>query len=269
MAGKVTTERAPVKRSPDRGKEPISDRQLAAVLRPFVRAAGPVVGAMRAPGRLGGLGSVKVPGSAAWQALAPQDRTIWWINRVGRLTALVAAIPGLGGVLADRLPIQDALGASAQGLLLCAIAEEHGVRDLGERVRLLAWVLFDRDLDPALAVGKDDEVRERASGRGPGIVSPEDSQASKKARAEELAGEFAGNTKRRMTVLACSRTLWRMARSLTAIPGELEKRPRGYFFQRGIGMLPIVGMVGNYLAERSALKRVASMSAKWLASRRA
>ncbi|MTD54161.1 hypothetical protein [Amycolatopsis pithecellobii] len=229
--------------------EAISDRQVVAALRPFVRAARPVVGAMRTPGRLEGLANVKVPGSAAWAAMSTEQRTDWWINRVGRLTALVTAIPGIGGALADRLPIQETLGASAQGLLLCAIADEHGIDEVGERVRLLGWVLFQRDLDPALAAGMD---RERT----------EDAETA------ELAGEFGEQRGRKITLKSVAGTLWRMGRSLLAVSGELEKRPRGRFYQRAIGMLPIVGMAGDYWAERAGLKRVAKRADRWLSAAR-
>jgi hypothetical protein len=227
--------------------EAISDQQVVKVLRPFVRAAGPVLAAMRTPGKLEGLALVKVPGTAAWAAMDVEQRTGWWINRVGRLTALVTAIPGIGGVLADRLPVQDALGASAQGLLLCAIAGEHGIDDIGERVQLLAWVLFNRDIDPALAAGKQAEKTEDAE-------------------TAELAGEFSesGRQGRKITLKASAGMLWRMGRSLLAISGELEKRPRGRFYQRAFGMLPVVGMAGDYLAERSGLKRVSRRATKWL-----
>ncbi|WP_236789236.1 hypothetical protein [Amycolatopsis sp. GM8] len=227
--------------------EAISDRQVVQVLRPFVRAARPVVGAMRTPGRLEGMANMKVPGSAAWVAMTPEQRTDWWINRVGRLTALVTAIPGLGGVLADRLPVQDALGASAQVLLLCAIADEHGIDEIGERVRLIGWVLFRRDLDPSLAAGKD---------------------AAEEAEAAELAGEFGEQQNRKITLKSAAGTLWRMGRSLLAISGELEKRPRGRFYQRAVGMLPLVGMAGDYWAERTGLRSVAKRASKWLSAAR-
>lgn len=235
--------------------EAISDRQIVAALRPFVRAAGPVVAAMRTPGRLRGFAAMKVPGSVAWHGLSAQVRTMWWINRVGRLTALVTAIPGLGGAMADRLPVQDGLGAAAQGLLLCAIAEEHGVHDLAGRVRLLAWVLFKRDVDPALVAGKNDDPSSSAEAK-----NAEDAEVAR------LTGDFGRQMKRRVTIAACAAALWRLARLLMAISGELEKRPRGRFYQRALGALPVVGMLGDYLAERSALRHSARATAKWLAS---
>lgn len=229
--------------------EAISDRQIVQVLRPFVRAARPVLSAMRTPSRLEGLANVKMPGSAAWAAMDTEQRTDWWINRVGRLTSLVTAIPGIGGVLADRLPVQDALGASAQGVLLCAIAGEHGVEDVGERVRLVAWVLFDRDIDPALVGRKQPEQAEDAE-------------------TAELAGDFAEQPGRKITLKSVATTLWRMGRSLLAISSELEKRPRGRFYQRALGMVPVVGIAGDYLAERSGLKRVAKRATLWLSGAR-
>ncbi|MDQ0379281.1 hypothetical protein [Amycolatopsis thermophila] len=231
--------------------EAISDRQVVAVLRPVVRASGPVLHALRTPGRLEGLASVRVPGSAAWEAMARDQHVDWWINRLGRLTSLVTSIPGLGGALADRLPVQDALGTATQALLLTAIAEERGVTDVGERVRLVAWVLFGRDVDPALAAGKDGE-RDAAV---------EDAETAK------LAGEFSQveHRSRHITLKSAGKTLWRMGRSLMAITGELDKRPHGRFYHRAVGMLPVVGLVGDYLGERSGLKRVVRRADDWIA----
>jgi hypothetical protein len=256
--------------------EAISDSQVVAVLRPFVRGCGPMLDALRESDPMGlraraesagelaevesglrekllnGLTSVKVPGTAAWAAMDVDERTNWWVNRVGRFTALLTSIPGLGGALADRLPVQDTLGAASQGLLLCAIAGEHGVVDLGERVRLVAWVLFDRDIDPAIAAGKH-------AARDESAVSAEN------AATEQLTEELAESKKKhgRITLKASVGTLWRLGRSLLGIVEELEKRPRGRFYHRAIGMLPIVGMAGDYLGERSGLKRVAKRARRW------
>ncbi|GAB3566917.1 hypothetical protein GCM10027445_14530 [Amycolatopsis endophytica] len=229
--------------------EAISDRQVVAVLRPVVRASGPVLHALRTPGRLEGLASVRVPGSVAWEEMDRERHVDWWVNRLGRLTSLVTAIPGLGGALADRLPVQDALGTAAQALLLTAMAEEHGVTDIGERVRLVAWVLFERDVDPALAAGKKED------------------SADEDAETAKLAGEFSQveHRSRRITLKSAGGTLWRMGRSLLAITDELDKRPHGRFYHRAVGMLPVVGMVGDYLGERSGLKRVVRRADAWFA----
>ncbi|MQA61377.1 MAG: hypothetical protein GEU86_07740 [Actinophytocola sp.] len=260
--------------------EVISDRQVVAVLRPFVRATAPVLDALRESDPLGlrakataaaergetitelagtpqtvrrrllnGLSTVKVPGTGAWGTMNPEERTKWWINRVGRLTALLTSIPGLGGALADRLPVQDALGAASQGLLLCAIAGEHGVTGHPERVRLLAWVLFGRDVAPSLAAGE----------------YPEHDAQGEDARTEELTAELKESEGSKISIKAFAVTLWRLGRSLLAITDELEKRPRGRIWHRMLGVLPVVGMFADYLGERSALKRVAKRATTWFA----
>jgi hypothetical protein len=258
--------------------EAISDGQVVAVLRPFVRATGPLLDALRESDPLGlrargarsgdelaevepglrdklldGLSSVKVPGTTAWADMDAEQRTDWWVNRVGRFTALIVSMPGLGGALADRLPVQDALGAASQGLLLCAIAGEHGITEVGARVRLVAWVLFDRDVDPQIAAGKFADYD----------ASAEDAETA------ELTEEMTESSKKhgKITLKASARTLWRLGRLLLGITDELEKRPRGRFYHRALGMLPVVGMAGDYLGERSGLKRVAKRAGKWFATR--
>ncbi|MDV6011556.1 hypothetical protein [Haloechinothrix sp. LS1_15] len=252
----------------------VTDRQVVAVLRPFVRATGPVLDVLReadplslraraaaaaergdVPDELGHLppavrrwllrrlGSWRVPGTPAWRRMSPAQRERWWINRVGRFTALLASLPGLGGALARRFPVQSALSAASQGVLLCAIAGEYGMTGHAERVRMIAWVLFGRDIDGDLAAGKD----------------PSHDQVSEDAETADLGRELggAGQSRRGLGLTAVARTLWRLGRSLQAIGDELDARPRGRFWQRWLGAIPVVGVVGNYLGERSALKRVA------------
>lgn len=241
----------------------ISDGQLVAVLRPFVRACAPALDTVRDADPLGlktrdfgakrgivgkmlrGLTSLRVPGTAAWHAMGTDRRVRWWTDRFGRLTALVSAIPGLGGVLADRLPVQDMLGVTSQGLVLCAIAGEYGVVDTGARVRLLASVLFGRDVDPGLAAGRDDAVEDADVARLTGQAGPSRRRAA-------LSPRVVGGM------------LWRLARSLGGIPGELAKRPRGRWYHHLIGMLPVVGAVGDYFGERSGLRRVRKRALVWL-----
>jgi hypothetical protein len=178
------------------------------------------------------LAQVRYRGSAGWARLTVEDRSDWWVSRVGRLTSLAASVTGLAGVLGDRLPLQDMLGSAGQGLLLCAIAAEHGVDDRATRVRLLGKVLFGRDIDPAVAVGGAEEPAELPEGR--------------------------------LGLKPAAKWLWRQGKLLLAISDELEKRPHGRFYHRALGMLPIVGMAGDYLGERSALKRAAKAGHRWL-----
>ncbi|GLY50453.1 hypothetical protein [Lentzea sp. NBRC 102530] len=126
--------------------ETITDAHVSAVLRVFVRGCEPIVEKLREGDR--------------------KERGVdWWINHVGRLTAAVAALPRVMSVAGDKLPLADLLGSAGQGLLLCAIAAENDVDDLGTKVRLLASVLFGRDVDPAIAAGGDAGTDERTAGR--------------------------------------------------------------------------------------------------------
>jgi hypothetical protein len=250
----------------------ITDEYVVAVLRPFVRANRPVLNALRESDPFGlrkrmidnqtygdserdlkdkvldYLSAVKLPGTPAWAAMNPDMRCDWWIRRVGRFTSLLAAVPGVGGVLADRLPVQDALGAAGQGLLLCAIAGEYGIDDENDRVRLLASVLFRRDVDAALA----------KSSTG---------NAEVEQKAAELTAELeeSGRKHGKPTLRAIGRTVWRLGRALWALGDELEKRPQGRLFHKALGMLPVVGALGDYLGERSALRRVAKAARTWIA----
>ncbi|MCO7192599.1 hypothetical protein [Pseudonocardia sp. McavD-2-B] len=254
----------------------ISDDDLVQVLRPFVRATRPVLDGLResdpfglrarvTPGSdrpedateeersladkiLDALASVKVPGTSAWAAMDVPARTDWWVYRVGRFTTLIAAIPGLGGALARTLPVSDAVGAAGEGLLLVAIAGEHGVRSEDRLVELLASVLFQRELDLA--------ARE--------LTAAEDADAD--ARAEELTGDLAGDGKR-VTLKRVGSAVWRLGRALWGVEDELGKRPHGRFYHQWLGLLPVVGVVGKYLGEWSGLKRAAKQARAWLLRR--
>ncbi|WP_033440081.1 hypothetical protein [Saccharothrix sp. NRRL B-16314] len=235
--------------------ETITDRDVVRALRPFVRATGPLLDTLRDVNLLGlrdreverdadrglvdklwdQLAAVKVPGTAAWARMDVEQRDEFWLNRVGRLVSLLAALPGVGGVLADRLPIQSALGAAGQGLLLSAIAGEHGFTSTEDRVRLLAHVLFQRSVD----------------GRA---VDPQE---------DEQTAELIGELRQRSTFRAIGATVWKLAKVLWKLEDELDKRPQGRFYHQALGMLPVVGVVGDYFGERSALKRVRTAAYEW------
>lgn len=245
--------------------EAISDRALVGVLRAFVRAARPVLDALREADPFGlrarvphasgdgpvarvldALSTMEVPGTAAWAAMDVPQRSRWWVRRVGRFTTLLAAVPGIGGALAKRLPVSSVLGAAGQGLLLVAIAGEHGVRDEGSLVRLLAAVLFRREI----AVPEPDALADAAARR----------------QAAELTGELA-EPGRRLTPARVGSGVWRLGKALLAVEGELDRRPHGNVFQRAVGQLPLVGAVGTYWAEWSGLKRAAAAAEARLTAR--
>ncbi|MFC5949084.1 hypothetical protein ACFQH9_12455 [Pseudonocardia lutea] len=253
---------------------PITDTAVVGILRPFVRATRPILSALRESdpfglrGRGGGppaadsgadagdrsardrlldaLASAHVPGTAAWARMDVAERQKWWIYRVGRFATGVAAIPGLGGALARTLPVGAAVGAAAQGILLVAVAGEHGVTDEDHLVSLLAWVLFRRRPD-----------------LGGGPTAAEDAAAD--ARAAEIEGDLA--TEGRPTAARIGSAVWRLGRALYSVEDELDKRPHGRFYHEALGMLPVVGVVGKYLGEWSGLKRAAREAQRWLTGR--
>jgi hypothetical protein len=247
--------------------EAISDRTIVTVLRPFVRATRPVLDGLRDADPFGlrsrlaepaaaerglkdtvldALAAVEVPGTAAWASMDVPARSRWWVRRVGRFTTLLAAVPGLGGALANRLPVSKALGAAGQGLLLVAIAGEHGVRDEDALVALLGSVLFRRELTV----------------HGPSTAD----DAAADARAAELTGDLA-EPDTKPTLQRVGRAVWRLGRALFAVEDELDKRPHGNVLHEGLGMLPVVGAIGKYLGEWSGLKRAAREAEKRLAQR--
>lgn len=246
--------------------ETIPDAAIVAILRPFYRASRPVLGGLREADPFGlrnraasddderglrdklldGLAAVKVPGTAGWGSMGVAARCRWWVYRVGRITTLAAAVPGLGGALARTLPVSSAVGAAGQGLLLCAIAGEHGISDEETVVAMLASVLFDRDLAPR---GLD-----------------ADADAAVEKRADELTGDL-HDEHGRSTVRRVATAMWRLGRALYAVEDELDRRPHGRFYHEALGLLPGVGAVGKYLGEWSGLKRASKEAHRWLVRR--
>ena len=246
--------------------EVLTDERVAAVLRPFVRAATPVLAALREadPVRLRGreidalgdgaihkllrqLDSMQVPGSSTWDSMSVDERCDWWTLRVGRFLALAAGLPRFGGAITSRLPMRNALGITGQSLVLCAIAGEHGVTDSAVKVQLIAEVLLGRKISRELAAGSAGSAEDDAHTQ----ELTEDIDASKRKHGKA-------------TVKAVVRTVWRMARAVWEFDSELDKRPQGRLHHQLLGNLPVVGVVGGYLGERSALKRIGRKGAEWL-----
>ena len=257
----------------------ITDADVAAVLRPFVRATRPLLGALSDADPFGlqararqaadaptaapaarvkrtqrnrvvdRITSTRAPGTAAWAQMDMHARSAWWVRRVGRVTSLVAAVPGFGGAITSKLPVTSALGAVAQGLVLCAIADEHDMHDEADVVALLGAVMFRRDLCPPAR----------------GELS-RDSDAAIDARAAELTGGL--ETEKKPTLQRLGGALWRMGRGLLAVEGELGKRQRGGYITRWMSLIPVVGVAGKYLGEWSGLKKAAKAGEAWIHSRR-
>lgn len=254
--------------------EAITDEYVVRVLRPFVRANRPVLKALREADPLGLrrraqderlpkgvlnklrllLAARRMPGTPTWGAMNADARCDWWANRVSRFVALVAAVPGFGGLLADRLPLQDTLGVAGQGMLLCAIAGEYGFEHEDDQIRLLAHVLLGRDVDAELAAG-----------------SSNGSSADADAKAAELTVELDESKRKhggRPTLGAIAGTMWRLGRALWSLGDEVGKRPQGRLYHKVFGWLPVVGVVGDYFGERHALRKVARAGRSWIIARR-
>lgn len=172
----------------------VDDRHLVALLRPFVRAAGPVLTVLSEPD-LFGLRGRSLGAVANIDGVAPQylgrlrDLPEVLDERLSRLIVLLAAVPSV-----DR----EALRAAAHGVLLCAIAGEQGNDNTEFKVRLLAAVLFDRDVDPAPTGQYEDR------------------------RTAELTSELTESARRhgRYTVKSVADTMWRLGRSLGTTRGR-------------------------------------------------
>jgi hypothetical protein len=261
----------------DDDRQGITDAGVAAVLRPFVRATRPLLGALSDSDPFGlqaraeranadpatdratrkrhqklidRLAETRFPGSATWAQMDVHARSNWWVRRVGRLTSLVAAVPGFGGAITSRLPITMALGAVAQGLVLVAVADEHGLHDEAEVVALLGSVLFRRDLSPQ-----------------PTAELSSTANAEVDARAAELTGDLRPEADEAPIVQRVISAVWRMGRALLAVDDELDKRPHGGRLSRLMSLLPVVGVAGKYLGEWSGLKKAAKAGEQWIHAR--
>ncbi len=189
------------------------------------------------------LGDV-TPASPDWAAQPEQKRVEWWLRRIAIGAALAAAAPRFVGALADRVPLQAALGASAAGLAVCAVAHERGRADPADWVPLLARVLFDRDLTAATVsvptVEESDDQLERAAGD---TSEPPSGMAALAQGAQRVV-----------------RTLWRLARVFLDLQNLFDKRPRGGLLARSLAKVPIIGVAGGWLDERGAIRKAAKQT---------
>ncbi len=241
----------------------VDDRQLSVVLGRFARLAAHLLAEPAAwlgdgvperrtglLGRLQGAGEGARrlltgrlhPGVPGWEQVPQRDRTQWWVRRIEAVAAPVAATPRVAGALADRLPLQGALGAAAAGLAVCAVAREHGVDRPQDWVPLLARVLFDRELAPPAQVPSLEEAQ--AAGAADADSTPPPGVARRVASG-----------------------LWRLATILWSLPGVFDERPRGALVWRALGRLPVVGLAAGVLDERGAVRQAADETRELLARR--
>ena len=190
------------------------------------------------------LGDV-TPASPNWAAQPETERVNWWIRRIAVGAALAAAAPRFAGALADRIPLQAALGASAAGLAVCAVARERGQDTPADWVPLLARVLFNRDL-------------------GTGIAAPvpgaEEADGQLEAAASDLSEPPSTMAALAQGAQRVVRTLWRLARTFLDLQDLFDERPRGGLFARSLAKLPVVGVAGGWLDERGAIRKAAKQA---------
>lgn len=189
------------------------------------------------------------PSSPGWSRLPVRRRVDWWVIRIGVSAGLAAAAPRVAGALADRVPLQAVLGASAAGLAVCATAREHGRTDPAEWVPLLARVLFDRELSTgsaAVPAGPESE-QQLTEDAGPDQPVPDPGRGLR------------GGAQR------AARTVWRLAVTLWDLRGLLDERPRGGLVPRALAKLPVVGLAGGWLDERGGIRKAADRTSELLA----
>lgn len=170
--------------------------------------------------------SAGLPGTAKWAGWTAEERRDWWIKRVGPISTLAVAYPGVFGVIADRLPLQTVVGFAQQAVLLCAVARAYGVDDRHRHVDLLARVLLNRNLDSKAVLAKPDVEKE-----------------------EHSSTDFA-------------RGAWNGIGKSRAVLTELAHRPSSRQPWRVLGALPVVGAVADYIGETGALRRAADRAVK-------
>lgn len=182
------------------------------------------------------------PASGQWQNVPLNKRIDWWVTRIGISAGLAAATPRFAGALADRVPLQSALGSSAAGLAVCATAREHGRTTPAEWVPLLAKILFGRDLHAASVP----------------VPAPETSSDQLATAPEEDAdGGPSTISKLGRGAQQAAKTLWRLARAFNELQDLLDQRPRGGIFARTLAKVPVVGVVGGWLDERGGIRKAA------------
>lgn len=176
------------------------------------------------------LNAADVPGTLAWDDMDTDARINWWVRRVGSVSTIAVAFPGVLGAVGRQLPIQDLLGFASQAIVLCAVARELDVSDQKSQVRMLAEVLCHRDL----------------------------SNIKNSAPADESAAAIP------RTPLGIAKALWKLVGLFDAIGDELAKRPHSRAPFRYLGMLPGIGAIAAYLGEHGALTRAAKAGRQWI-----
>ncbi|GAB2647145.1 hypothetical protein GCM10027169_14460 [Gordonia jinhuaensis] len=173
------------------------------------------------------------PGTSRWQGWDRRRRVRWWNTRVGALTSILVAYPGVFGAAARRLPVADLAGFVNQLLLLTAALRVYSVTDRYEQTDRLAEVLCHRSVDSRRLLGPAEEGE----------------------RSDEKVDAAEGSACRSRSPRALVGGLWSLKKTYDAIVDELAERPSPSLPWRWLGMVPFVGAPATYIGERRALRR--------------
>lgn len=187
---------------------------------------------------------MKVPGHTEWPTLPLAERCDWWVDRLGTFAAIIAGLPRVSGAAADRLPIQDSLGATVQAAVIGAICREYGVEDHAERTAVMARILTGREITAETVRRFDD----------PG------------AAAADVKTELGLDDGHDRGLRDGIKLVWRIGRMLSKVGEVFEDRPRGSLPARALGKLPGVGMIGGYFDERKGIRKAAYRAGELLSS---
>nr|WP_246372521.1 hypothetical protein [Gordonia humi] len=174
------------------------------------------------------LDTVRWPGTPRWDRSSVDDRSDWWVERIGAVTTLAVAFPGMFGAAARVVPLGAWLGYVDQALVIRAVAREHGAVSRGVGVVMLARILFDRDVSEIVA-GVDERVDDVDD--DPGLVG----------------------------------RLWEIGSTLYEVSRSLDSRPGPPRLLRWGAALPLVGAPLTYVGERMALRRAVDAATGWIA----
>ena len=167
------------------------------------------------------------------------------MRRVGLVTSMLAATPGIGGPVTEKFPLKNALAAAGQGLVLCGIAGEYGVRETDVLVQLLSAVLLHREVDPS-----------RFS-QGTGQILDEVAEPTNELRQVDS----------KLTIKTLARTLCRLGDTLSSLSQEFSASRQDARKRSLMRRIPGVGAgVDSFLTERASLESVAKVASAWLSA---
>lgn len=173
-----------------------------------------------------------------WATTNLEDRIDWWVGRFGTAAAALAAVPGLGGKVGQLVGVDDVVGASAQILVVNAVAREMDVTDVGERVAVAGRIVLGHELDAdAVSAALEDPDAQ------PETDAPGEAPKEKKGPLARV-----GRT---------AQLLWRVARRIQNLRSDLDNRRKGGLFSRALSNLPVVGALGGFVSERKGISRAA------------